>query len=185
MHNSLQLKSNQQGAVLLITIVFLLIVTGIVITSLGSKTLQTNLISSFQRAEIGYQEARSNLSQLFSTQQTAIKTNTNSAIATLMANCTKNAITLLTADKVNTAQIGTNTNKSSIKFLGERLVTPNNNESTGSLRVDAGTSGDIELVFDLSTKATLNNTDGKISSTQHQGISWKIFDICTNNQAAI
>jgi Tfp pilus assembly protein PilX len=185
MKNFTSIKSQQQGAVLLITIVFLLIVTGIVVTGLSSKTLQTNLISSFQRAEIGYQEARSNLSGLFNSQATAIKTNTNSAIATQMANCTKNTTTLLTATKVNTAQIGANTDQSSIKFLGERLVTPNINESTGSLRVDAGSSGDIELIFEISTKATLVNTDNNISSTQRQGISWKVFDVCTNNQATI
>jgi Tfp pilus assembly protein PilX len=185
MKNFTSIKSQQQGAVLLITIVFLLIVTGIVVTGLSSKTLQTNLISSFQRAEIGYQEARSNLSGLFNTQETAIRTNTDSTIATLMSNCTKNASTLLTATKVNTAQIGTNTNQSSIKFLGERLVTPNNNESTSSLRLDSGSSGDIELIFELTTKATLVNTGNNISSTQRQGISWKIFDVCTNNQATI
>jgi Tfp pilus assembly protein PilX len=183
MKTSTPMQSQQQGAVLLITIVFLLIVTGIVVTGLSSKTLQTNLISSFQRAEIGYQEARSNLSALFNTQETAIKTNINSAIATQMANCTKNATTDLTATKVNTAQIGDSISK--IKYLGERQTIPKNNESTGSLRVDAGSSSTVEYVFDLTTTAKLTNTDNKILSTQHQGISWKVFDICANNLSTI
>lgn len=157
---------HQRGAALIVTMIFLLIITVIAINSLTNTSMQTSMLANAQRNQLTFQEAESAIDRTISQTDSAYKLSNGLQASGCNTSDSFNQTTY-TANNTST------TSASELLYKGRRADL----NSSGSIRISggqssgAGSAGVVYVVEAIGT-STFDRDDAAVSTVIHQGLEF-------------